>query len=71
MVRREEQQISLADALVYERVSGNKVLYQCSKIISDVSWIPAFAGMTVHLAYEGHPSESWDPDGRLFSSTPI
>ena len=37
MVRREEQQISLADALVYERVSGNKVLAQ---IEAHVDWNP-------------------------------
>ena len=37
MVRREEQQISLADALVYERVSGNKVLAQ---IEEHVDWDP-------------------------------
>ena len=37
MVRREEQQISLADALVYERVSGNKVLAQ---IEAHVDWSP-------------------------------
>lgn len=37
MVRREEQQISLADALVYERVSGNKVLTQ---IEEHVDWNP-------------------------------
>jgi IS5 family transposase len=37
MVRREEQQISLADALVYERVPGNKVLAQ---IEAHVDWDP-------------------------------
>jgi transposase len=37
MVRREEQQISLADALVYERVSGNQVLTQ---IEEHVDWKP-------------------------------
>ena len=37
MVRREEQQISMADALVYERVAGNKVLAQ---IEAHVDWEP-------------------------------
>ena len=37
MVRREEQQISLADALVYERVRGNQVLAQ---IEAHVDWDP-------------------------------
>jgi len=37
MVRREEQQIALADALVYERVPGNQVLAQ---IEAHVDWEP-------------------------------
>jgi len=37
MVRREEQQISLADALVYQRVTGSKVLAQ---IEAHVNWEP-------------------------------
>ena len=37
MVRREEQQISLADTLVYERVAGNKVLMQ---IEEHINWTP-------------------------------
>jgi IS5 family transposase len=37
MVRREEKQVSLADALVYERVPGNKVLIQIEQYID---WSP-------------------------------
>jgi IS5 family transposase len=37
MVRKEAQQISLADALVYERVPGNKVLMQ---IEEHIDWAP-------------------------------